>query len=295
MAISTAPDLPGGARAGTPVNVSEQGIPGQVVITQSFSGADVNATARLSLIRLSVNCGPGPSPGNPDASGPAINTPESPCSNPDVGVFGGLAATGAGSQACAGTSFSITAPNFLGEVDLVPVSPVYLANGQTCGISFGFAVLKAPALDTFPAVAGMNTTSVSAVRSEIVADPGNPGAIGLQAAGLGSGGAVLVQPAITGGVAGKKGGSPKLSVKGVCVANRLRATVTGKGMKKVSFLLDGRVTDTVKQPPFKLDEGVRGLSAGRHRLTASIRLSGGGATEVITKKFSRCRAPNFTG
>lgn len=295
VAISTSPDLPGGSRAGSPVNVAEQGIPGQVVITQSFSGADIGATALLTLIRLSVNCGPGPSPGNPDASGPAINTPETPCSNPDVGVFGALATTGAGSQACSGTSFSITSPDSLGEVDLVPGTPVYLTHGQSCAISFSFAVLKAPVLDTFPAAAGMHTTSVSAVRSEIVVDPGNPGAVGLQAAALGSGGAVLVQPAISGGAAGKKGGSPKLRVKGVCVDKRLRATVSGSGIKKVTFLLDGRVVDTVKKAPFKLNTVVRHLSAGRHRLTASIAFGGGGATQVITKKFSRCRAPNFTG
>jgi hypothetical protein len=295
VAISTAPDLPGGSRAGSTVSVAEQGIPGQVVITQSFSGADLGATARLFLIRLSVNCGPGPSPGNPDPSGPAINTPETPCSNPDVGVFSPLAATGAGSQACAGTTFTITAPSSQGEVDLVPGTPVNLTHGQTCAISFSFAVVRLPSLDTFPNVAGMNTTSVSAVRSEIVSDPGNPGAVGLQAAALGSGGAVLVQPAKSGGTAGKKGGSPKLHIKGVCVGKRLRAKVTGKGIKKVTYLLDGRVVRVVKKSPYKLNTLVRNLGAGRHKLTASIKRKSGKATKVITKNFSRCRAPNFTG
>ena len=55
-------------------------------------------------------------------------------------------------------------------------------------------MLKQPTKDTFPNAAGMHTASVSSVRSEIVSDPGNPAGVGLQAAGLGSGDATLVDP-----------------------------------------------------------------------------------------------------
>ena len=296
VAVSTAPDLPGGARAGTPVTVKEDGIPGQVAFTQTFTGADTSAIARVNLIRLSLACGPGPSPGNPDSNGPALNTPEVPCSNPDPGVFGALSATGTGSGACVGNSFAITAPDAQGQVDLLPATTIYLTNGQSCVISFTFKVHKVPTKDTFPQVSGMHTTSVSAVRSEIVANQGNPGSIGLQAAALGSGGAVLVKPEASSGKKGKKGESAKLNVKGVCVGKTLSASVSGDGIKKVKYQLDGRVLDVDKKAPFKLRARVQNLSFGRHRLTANITFkSGSRANEVLTEDFSRCRAPKFTG
>lgn len=294
VAISTAPDLPGGARAGTAVTVKEKGVPGQVSITQSFTGADSQAIARLNLIRLSLACGPGPSPGNPDASGPALNTPEVPCSNPDPGVFGGLPVTGTGGGACNGNSFSMIGPDAQGQVDLVPAQQVYLTNGQTCSISFGFSVRQMPTKDTFPSAAGMHTTSVSAVRSEIVANPGNPGGVGLQAAALGSGTAVSVMPAtqVKGGVQG----SPKLSVKGVCVGRTLSAKVSGTGISKVTFLLDGRALKTDKKKPFTLKQRVGVLRKGRHVLKARVHFKGGeDSTRMLTDDFFSCRGPSFTG
>src|SRR5262245_8471413 len=193
VAISTAPDLPGGNRAGTTVKVKETGVPGSISMTQIFTGADSAAIARVELIQLAPACGPGPSPGNPDTNGPALNTPELPCSNPDVGVFGGFGASGVGGGACVGNTFTLSPPDANGQVTVNPAQQVYLTNGQTCSISFTFNVRQEPSKDTFPKVAGMNTTSVSAVRSEIVANPGNPRSIGLEAAALGSGGTVLVE------------------------------------------------------------------------------------------------------
>jgi hypothetical protein len=311
------PNLPSGARAGQTVTVGETGVPGHVVITQTFNGADFGATARINLIRLSLACGPGPSPGNTGANGPAINTPEAPCTNPDTGVFGGLSSTGTGSGACSGVGFSITQPDSQGLVDLIPTTPVYLHNGESCDIAFTFSVLKAPTKDTFPNATGMQTTSVSSTRSEIVANPGNPAAVGLQAAGLGSGDAVLVQPNCTthpdgancgtdcktnptakacSKVKGKKASSPKLKVAGTCVTTRIRASVSGDGIKKVTYMVDGRVLKTVKRSPFKLNTVVRNLAAGRHRLTATVTFKAAGtAPKVMTKPFARCSAPNFTG
>ena len=296
VAVSTAPDLPGGARAGTDVTVKEDGIPGQVAFTQTFTGADTSAIARVNLIRLSLACGPGPSPGNPDSNGPALNTPEVPCSNPDPGVFGALSAIGTGGGACVGNTFAMTGPDAQGQVDLLPTTTIFMTNGQTCVISFDFKVHKMPTKDTFPLVSGMHTTSVSAVRSEIVANPGNPGSIGLQAAALGSGGAVLVKPEAAAGKKGKKGGPAKLHMEGVCVGKVLTASVTGGGIKKVAFQLDRRTIDVDKKGPFKLRQRVQNLSFGRHRLSANITFtSGSRANEVLTENFSRCRAPNFTG
>lgn len=289
-AVSTAPDLPSGAQSGGPVSVGEQGLPGQVVINQSFSGADLSATARLTLIRLSLNCGPGPSPGNPDPDGPAINTPETPCSNPDPGVYGSVGAVGSGGRNCAGISFAITPPNSQGEVELLPNFPVDLREGESCEIGFDFGVLSLPSLDTFPGTSGMQTASLSGVRSEIISDPGNPPGIGLKAAAVGSGGAILVQPVQSPTQQGKA----KLKLKGTCVKNLLKASVSGDGIVKVIFSLDGRVLRTDKKAPFSLRSVVR-LSAGPHALTATVVFNSSSTSQVLTRNFARCRAPNFTG
>ena len=292
VAVSTAPDLPGGARAGTPVQVKETGVPGTLSITQIFTGADSQAIARVDAIQLSPSCGPGPSAGNPDTSGPALNTPEVPCSNPDPGVFGGFT-LGTGGGACAGNSFTFVGPDPNGQYSLVPAQQIFLTNGQTCSVSFSFNVRQAPTKDTFPAVGGMNTTAVSAVRSEIVANAGNPGGVGLEAAALGSGGTVLVEDLQ---VKGKFGAPPKLRVKGVCVNNVLRASVSGTGIAKVTYLLDDRAIATVKKKPFKLNEEVGKLRKGRHELKARVVMkSGASSTQVLTRNFFSCRGPSFTG
>ena len=72
--------------------------------------------------------------------------------------------------------------------------------------------------------------------------------------------------------------------------------MTGSGIKKVTFLIDGHVVKTVKgKAPFKLNTTARHLSAGSHRVTASVTFKGKKPTQVMTKRFSRCRDPNFTG
>lgn len=336
-AISSVPNLPSGARAGGDVTVKETGIVGHVLITQTFNGGDAGATARLRLIRLSLNCGPGPSVGNPGANGPAINNPETPCTNPDLGVFGNVSPTGTGSLTCAGTNFAITAPDAQGQVDMVPTAPVYLRNGESCEITFTFDVLKEAALDTFPNAAGMHTTSVSSVRSEIVSNPGNPAGVGLQAAGLGSGDAILVKlptcaddptlpgcttdcttnPSASGctttncdtdpsgancaRAGSKKPASAKMKFAAKCKGRRLRASVTGSGIKKVTYLVDGRVLKVVKGgSPFKLNVAGSKVGRGAHRVTASVAFKDRSSpSQVMNKRVSACAsaaaAPNFTG
>lgn len=337
-AVSSVPNLPSGARAGGDLTVAESGVPGHLVITQSFNGADVGAMAQLRLIRLSLNCGPGPSAGNPGFNGPAINNPESPCSNPDVGVFGGVSSFGTGSQSCAGNSFTITAPDAQGQVDMIPAFPVYLRDGETCEITFTFTVVTEPTKDTFPNAPGMHTTSVSSVRSEVVSNPGNPAGVGLQAAGLGSGDATLVNPpncttnpnlagcppdcTTNPGLAGctttdcdtnpaaagcagtratakkkAKSAAVKMKLKGGCVRKRIRASVKGKGISRVTYLLNGRVLKVKKgKSPFKLNAPARRMRRGANRLVASIAFKDRATpSRVVKKRLARCANPNFTG
>lgn len=319
-AISSLPNLPTGARIGTILNVLETGLPGQVSVTQTFNGADAAAIARLRQIRLAPSCGPGPSTGNPSGNGPAINDPEVPCTNPDLGVFGAIGPVGMGGRECAGIAFAIGAPDAQGQIEIVPALPVYLTSGQTCEISFTFSVLRVPTKDTFPTAAGVQTTSVSSVRSEVVADPGNPGAIGLQAAGLGSGDVVEIaeppppsdppadpptDPPCTpvdtsgscAGTRGRSSSSPRLSVAGSCVKGRVRASVIGDGIKKVTYRLGGRVVGVAKgSAPYKLNVSARSLRAGSSRLTATVQFTAGGAPDqLLSRRIARCRAPRFTG
>jgi hypothetical protein len=294
-----------------------------MVVTQTFNGADTAATARLRLIKLIPNCGPGPSVGNPGAVGPALNNPELPCSNPDNRVFGNFPATGSGGMSCAGITFNLSALNADGSIDLTPTAPVNLRNAESCEISFTFDVLALPSKDTFPNAAGLHTTSVSSVRSEIVSNPGNPAGVGLQAAGLGSGDAILVNsppdcttdPALPGctsvencstkpsaaGCERSTSKPPRMKLAAKCRNRRIRASVTGTGISKVTYVLDGRVLGVVKGgSPFKLNARARNLSRGPHKLSASVEFADKTTpTRVATKRLAACtRAaadPNFTG
>lgn len=329
-AISVTPNLPSGAGSGGPIQVGQVAAPGDIVIIQTFNGIDLGATSRLNAIRLAPSCGPGPSPGNPSTSGPAINSPEVPCTNPDLGVFGGLSVTATGAQSCAGISFSITPPDSNGQVELIPSAPVFLRHADECAITFTFSVLAAPTKDTFPNAPGIQTTSVASVRSQVVANPLNPFGVGLQAAGIGSGNAVLIEPdpdcsdtptapqCVTNcttnpsgagcadcktnpSAAGcattraAKAADPQLRLAGTCVRKRIRASVTGEDITKVAYLLDKRRLRVVKGgSPFNLNV-VRALRAGSHKLTATITFSSGRPTQKITRRLARCRDPKFTG
>jgi hypothetical protein len=164
------------------------------------------------------------------------------------------------------------------------------------------------------------------VRSEVVSDPGNPAAVGLQAAGLGSGDATLIQPpdcttdpTITGctttdpncdtdptlaGCSGTrankkkaKAAAAKMNLAAGCVRSRIRASVRGSGISKVTYLLNGRVLKVVKgRSPFKLNAPARKMSNGANRLTASIAFKDRATpSRVVNKRLARCADPNFTG
>ena len=289
-ALSISADVPSGDDSGEVVRVGER-LTAALNVTQTFTLADMGATARLNLIRLAPSCGPGPSPGNPTSIGPAINTPEDPCSNPDLKVFTEFSGTGQGKLDCVGKTFKITGPHNGGELDFAPSAPVLLQDGQTCRIKFAFTVNKTPSKDTFPDRAGNQTVGVGATRSSVVLNPNNPNGVNLQAAGMGSSEAVLVQPAP------KARARLKLPLDTACIKGKFGARVTGSSISKVAFKLDGKLLKVDKGAPFKVLVSPRALRVGPNKLSARVSFVRSANREPV--KLSglvfRCKKPSFTG
>ena len=290
-ALSISADVPSGDDSGEVVKVGER-LTAALNITQTFTLADTGAIARLNLIRLAPSCGPGPSPGNPTSIGPAINTPENPCSNPDLRVFTEFSKTGQGKLACADRTFAITGPDSSGRLNFTPSAQVLLQGDQTCRIKFAFTVNKVPSKDTFPDRKGNQTVGVGAARSSVVSNPGNPNGNNLQAAGMGSSEAVLVQ-------AGGRSGRPrlKLPVGTSCIKGKFGARVTGKSIAKVVFKLNGKRIKVDKAAPFKVFVSPRALKVGSNKLSAKVSFvrSSGKEPVKLSGLVFRCKAPSFTG
>jgi hypothetical protein len=300
-ALSISADLPSADESGGSVTVGENGLPAALNITQLFTLADTLATAQINLIRLAPACGPGPSPGNPTNVGPAINSPENPCSNPDLKVFTGFPNTGAGKLDCDGKTFTINGPDSSGQLDFIPSSPLLLSDNQTCRIKFGFDVNKLPSKDTLPNQAGIQTVAVAASRSSVVSNPGNPEALNLHAAGMGSSEAVLVKPSAVPGIKGKQSApgvklkSPALGNK--CIEGKFGARVTGKQIAKVAFKLNGKVIKVDRAAPFKVKVSPRALKVGSNKLVAKVSFvrSANRKPVKLSGLVFRCKAPSFTG
>jgi archaellum component FlaG (FlaF/FlaG flagellin family) len=101
-------------------------------------------------------------------------------------------------------------------------------------------------------------------------------------------------------------GSAKLRGPGACPSGRVaRATVTGKRIAKVTFLVDGRRVRTVTKADSRgrwiLPVRLRSLRAGAHRITARVQFTAasGTATKTMNVTVTKCAAgavsPQFTG
>ena len=91
--------------------------------------------------------------------------------------------------------------------------------------------------------------------------------------------------------------SSKLTGPAGCVGRLVKATVSGQGIVKTTFRLDGRTVKTVAGPgSFKVRTAT--LRAGVHRIKARVQLAGARPrTHVVS--FQRCVAkriaPRFAG
>ncbi len=135
-------------QAGAP---GQTGLPGGVLLANTNSPPHEAETNLLTDLRLVPGCG-------------TLATLGNLCSAPQPGVLSISSAIGRADSSCAGTTFTISAPDAIGAVTLTPPSgPVILRpdNGAPgryeCIVVFDIAVLKAPAIDTRPEQAGTQT------------------------------------------------------------------------------------------------------------------------------------------
>ncbi len=147
---SAAVSLGMGSTSPATFTVGDTGVPASVTITNNSTGAQAAGTVTLSQIGLWPSCGT-----------QQLTT----CPTPDTGVFA-LSATGMGKAgtACAGQTFTISAPDGTGKVLFTPANQVVLALGATCEITYTFSVLKFPVFDS-NAGAGVQTTEIGAVSA----------------------------------------------------------------------------------------------------------------------------------
>ena len=94
------------------------------------------------------------------------------CTAPEPGVFTlSPTATGAAGTGCAGVTFSV-ASDGTGRYTFTPSSPIVLAPGGTCTISFTFNTLRVPTTDAQPATPGVQTTRSAIVQGTATATSG---------------------------------------------------------------------------------------------------------------------------
>ena len=121
---------------------------GQTGLAASLTAINTNTPPNqaesntLTSVRVAPSCAAAPAPPNP-------------CPAPELGVFS-LSATGSGAAgtACAGMTFTISAPDASGITTFTPSGTVVLAppggavGSDRCTVNYTFSVLKLPATDT---------------------------------------------------------------------------------------------------------------------------------------------------
>jgi hypothetical protein len=133
----------------SPVQVGQTGLPGSITVRNTNTSPNHAESNVITQLRLAPSCGTSPTVGNV-------------CSQPDPGVISiNAVATGRAGTACAGRTFSVSAPDANGVVTFTPVGgPVVLAapgGASECTIDFTFSVLKLPTIDAAPGTPGVQT------------------------------------------------------------------------------------------------------------------------------------------
>ena len=131
--------------------VGQTGLPGSVTAINTNTAPNQSETNTLTTVKIALSCGAAPAPPNP-------------CPTPDPGVFSmAPTASGAAATACAGVTFSASAPDPSGVVTFTSGSTIILSppGGPTgsdrCTINYSFSVLKMPATDTNLPATGTQT------------------------------------------------------------------------------------------------------------------------------------------
>ncbi len=155
-----------GASAGFTVpdgaSVGSTNLIGSITVTNTNTAPNQNESNQVIEIKFAPSCG-------------AAGTVASPCSLPDPGVFSvNPTATGTAGTACAGQTFTVSAPDANGVVTFSPSGPpVVLAPPggpglSTCTINFTMNVLKVPTIDVSAAPGVQTDTNLRVKQTSLV-------------------------------------------------------------------------------------------------------------------------------
>lgn len=323
VGLGMAPTFP------TNSTVGDSGLAASLTITNNNTAPDVSATvcnagdtlpcpAGDEGITLIPSCG---------AQGAF-----SACTSADPGVFQiSSTATGGAGTACPGTAFTVSAVpgDTFGKVRFTPVvgNVVLPTPGTFCRIDFTVDVLKIPAIDARPAVAGLQTIQItdatqrsnlgttgssrgSASGSTVslpppppppplpppVAPPPPPPPPAVPPCvpppGPAPPGQLLCSVPLTPSSAPR--GTARIAGRSGCVTRNFNVTVTGRQIRRVTFFVDGKSVRTLTRPNrgsrFVLQIRPNTLRRGTHRVLARTTFTSASATRSRTLRvvFSRC-------
>ena len=132
----------------SPVQVGQTGLGGSFTVRNTNTPPNNTESNVITQLRLALSCG---------TAGTTANV----CSVPDPGVVSVDTATGRAETACAGRTFTVSAPDASGAVTLTPVggAVVLAPPGGTneCTVDFTFSVLKMPTIDADAATPGVQS------------------------------------------------------------------------------------------------------------------------------------------
>jgi hypothetical protein len=136
---------------GAAISLGQQGFNAYFTVINRNSAPNTTENDTITSIRLAPGCG-------------AVGTVTNPCPTPDPGILTlNSTAIGTANTACAGVTFSVSAPDVRGVVTFTAASPVVLAppggviGSDRCSVTFVYGASKLPAIDSDAAVAGLQT------------------------------------------------------------------------------------------------------------------------------------------
>lgn len=213
---------------------------------------------------------------------PSVTTSDCPGADPNAFILSSTGASGSGTCPAGTWMISETGP---GRFHFTPPGPVQLSTSGHCTVDFTAMARAMPAFDASPALPGVQTDQLASV------DAYSP-ISSLTVRNSGSGAtSVLAPPPSTPPTAGQGVSTAQLGLSEGC-KQAATATVRGSEVQRVTFYVDGKRYLVDNKAPFTVRIRTKGLSAGRHRLTATVDFTAasGKADATLRGGFLRCRA-----
>ncbi len=139
--------------------VGNSGLAGSITVRNINTPPNQSETNTVNQLRLAPSCGSAPVGANP-------------CPTPDTGVFSvAPSASGAAGTACAGVTFTASAPDAAGIVSFSSPGAVVLAppggaaGSDRCTVNFTYSTLKLPTIDVDPPTPGAQTFTNARTQS----------------------------------------------------------------------------------------------------------------------------------